>query len=109
MTMTGVGSGRLAVAVAVGVDAGRAITGVSVGTGCNGTRVGPGVGSNVSAIVGMAVTVGGTGVAEMEVAVGFGEGLLQAAPKIATTTRIQGTAPNFRALTPSPLGSSVSG
>lgn len=85
------------------------VVGVSAIVGTDGTFVGVGAGSNVSAIVGMAVVVGVSGVGGTEVAVEFGEELLHAALRAATTTRIQETTLNFRALTPSPLWSSGSG
>ena len=85
------------------------MVGVSAIVGTDGTFVGVGVGSNVNPIVGMTAAVGVSGVGGTEVAVGSGEELLHAALRAATTTRIQETALNFRALTPSPLGSSVSG
>ena len=106
MTLIGFGGTVRAVAVGAG-DA--TVVGVSAIVGTDGTFVGVKVGSNVNPIVGMTVAVGVSGVGGTDVAVEFGEELLHAAPKIATTTRIQETALNFRALTPSPLVSSVSG
>ena len=81
MTMTGFGGTVRAVAVGEG-DA--TVVGVSAIVGTDGTFGGVGVGSNASAIVGMAVAVG---VAGVEVAGRFGEELLHAAPRIATSTK----------------------